>query len=137
MGRMIRGFGAGFAATVVLSLLMLLKAYVGVLPQFNAIAMIADVLNGPMLIGWIGHFVIGTAVWGGLFGLTSHRLPRIGGPGQGLIFGVGAWLAMMVVFMPVAGAGFFALGLGTPVAVATLGLHLVYGLILGAAFVVA
>lgn len=47
------------------------------------------------------------------------------------MFGVIAWLAMMIVFMPLAGHGFFAMRLGLMAAVATLLLHLIYGLVLG------
>ena len=50
---------------------------------------------------------------------------------RGTIFGVGAWLAMMIVMMPMAGAGLFGLGLGMMTPVATLVLHVVYGLVLG------
>ena len=54
---------------------------------------------------------------------------------RGAIFAVGAWLAMMVIVMPLAGNGLFGLGLGgiaTPVA--ALVLHVVFGLVLGAVY---
>jgi len=138
MIRLLRGFGAGWVATVVLSLAMLCKSKAGVLPKFNAIPAIAHILGAPVVYGWLGHFAIGVVLWGGLFALIADRLPPVGGAGKGLIFGVFAWVAMMVIFMPVAGYGFLGLALGPPAAVnlalALLILHLVYGFVLGAVY---
>jgi hypothetical protein len=53
---------------------------------------------------------------------------------KGLIFGAAAWLAMMIIFMPLAGHGLFGLSLGPPATVATLVLHLIYGAVLGVAY---
>jgi hypothetical protein len=53
---------------------------------------------------------------------------------KGLVFGVFAWLLMMVLFMPLAKAGWFGTKLGTTAAVVTLGMHLIYGLVLGVTY---
>jgi hypothetical protein len=45
-----------------------------------------------------------------------------------------AWFAMMLVFMPLAGHGFFGLGLGWMAPAATLVLHLIYGAVLAAVY---
>ena len=50
---------------------------------------------------------------------------------KGIIFSVGAWLVMMIVFLPFAGVGFFGATLGPTAAVITLVQHLIYGLSLG------
>jgi hypothetical protein len=133
------GLIAGFVATVVLSLLMMLKHTLGAMPALNPIAdivQIADHFTGarlPMLAGWIGHFLIGTLAWGIAYAIIAPVLPGDASV-KGLIFGGLAWLAMMIVFMPLAGNGFFAMKLGMAVVVATLALHLVYGVVLGVVY---
>ena len=53
---------------------------------------------------------------------------------KGLIFGALAWLAMMIIFTPLAGHGLFALSVGPQATVATLALHLIYGAVLGGVY---
>ncbi len=133
------GVTAGFAATVVLSILMIAKSFVGLMPEQNPIrdiVTVADNFTGlrlPLVAGWVGHFVIGSIVWGVIYALIEKSLP---GPAvvKGLIFAVLAWLAMMIVFMPLAGQGFFGLDDGPAAIVATLALHLVYGAVLGVVY---
>ena len=115
-----RGIAAGFVATVVLSAMMLVKHSMGLMPELDPIAMITAMAgaNSPAL-GWIAHFVIGSILWGIGFAVVSPYLP---GPFwlRGVIFAVGAWLLMMIVMMPMAGAGLFGLGLSMMTPVATL-----------------
>lgn len=133
------GLTAGFAATVVLSVLMMIKQAMGVMPEVNPIADIvraADDLSGaylPMIAGWVGHFFIGTVAWGIAYALTSPMLPG-GAALKGAAFGVIAWLATMIIFMPLAGHGFFAMQLGMMAAVGTLILHLIFGVVLGVVY---
>jgi uncharacterized membrane protein YagU involved in acid resistance len=133
------GIAAGFVATVVLSAMMLIKYYMGLVPQLNPIediVHVADHLTGmtlPLPFGWIGHFVLGTVAWGIIYAALQASLP--GAPVvKGLIFGALAWLAMMIIFEPLAGDGLFALSLGPQATVATLVLHLIYGAVLGVAY---
>ena len=128
------GIAAGFVATVVLSAIMLVKHSMGLMPELDPIAMITAMAgaNSPAL-GWIAHFVIGSIFWGIGFAVVSPYLP---GPFwlRGVIFAVGAWLLMMIVMMPMAGAGLFGLGLSMMTPVATLVLHIVFGLVLGGVY---
>src|SRR5215467_5607633 len=112
-----RGIVAGFVATVVLSAMMLMKQSMGLMPGLDPIGMITSMAGASSLaIGWIGHLVIGTIFWGIGFAIVSPYLP---GPHwlRGAIFATGAWLMMMIVMMPIAGAGLFGqrLGMMTPV----------------------
>src|SRR5262249_18789644 len=50
------------------------------------------------------------------------------------IFGMFAWLMMMVTFTPLAGAGFFGAKLGIAALIGLLILHLIYGFVLGATY---
>jgi len=140
MGNLGYGIVAGFVATVVLSVLMLLKAAAGMMPEMNAIRMLSQMANGYLglpatpVIGWLAHFVIGTILWGILFALLLDPLPGGNRIGKGVVFSIGAWLLMMIIVMPLAGAGFFALNIGIAAAIATLVLHLVFGAVLGAVY---
>ena len=126
-----RGIVAGFVATIVLSAIMLMKQSMGLMPELDPIAMIAGMAGASSpAVGWIGHFVIGSVFWGAGFAIVSPYLP---GPYwlRGTTFAVGAWLMMMIVMMPIAGAGPFGLSLSMMVPVASLVLHVVFGLVLG------
>jgi len=130
---------AGFVATVVLSGLMLMKTMMGLMPQLDVIAMLGK-MSGDMMgvggagIGWLLHFMIGTVAWGLLFAFLYKILPGHGAVPKGVSFGVLAWLLMMVLPMPMAGAGLFGLKLGMMAPVMTLVLHIVFGAVMGLVF---
>jgi hypothetical protein len=130
----LKGMVAGFVATIVLSALMLMKTMMGVMPEINPIKMISDMLGEPPAIGWVMHFLIGTVLWGTLFAWLDPNIPGEGHWLKGILFAVGAWLVMMIVMMPMAGAGLFGSHLGIMAPVMTLILHGIYGLILGAVY---
>jgi uncharacterized membrane protein YagU involved in acid resistance len=133
------GMIAGFSATVVLSMIMLMKGFMGMMPQVNAIQALTKIsatyFGLPMLpwVGWVEHFLIGTVLWGLTFAATVRFWP---GPYviKGMLFSIAAWLLMMLIMMPMAGAGWFGMKLGIVAPVATLVLHLVYGSVLGGVF---
>ncbi len=136
----LRAIVAGFTATIVLSLLMLLKSAMGLLPGLNVIPMLAHLahtfvgLPATPAIGWLAHFLIGTVLWGVLFAALYPRLPGSGPVGKALAFAVLAWLLMMLIPLPLAGAGLFGLHLGPMAPVMTLILHLIWGGVLGKVF---
>jgi hypothetical protein len=133
-GNWMKGMVAGFVATVALSALMVMKATMGVMPELNPIRMIAEMLGAPLAVGWAMHFVIGTVLWGTLFAWLNGALPGESHWLKGIVFAAGAWLVMMVVMMPMAGAGFFGSHLGIMAPVMTLMLHVVFGFVLGAIY---
>lgn len=135
----VRAMIAGFAATVVLSLLMIMKTAMGIMPQLDVISMLSGMSQNMMGvggagIGWLAHFLIGTVLWGVLFALLYGRLPGSEPVRKGISFGILAWLLMMILPMPMAGAGFFGLGLGMMAPVMTLILHVIWGAVLGIVF---
>jgi hypothetical protein len=140
MNHILKSMIAGFVATIVLSVLMILKMKMGLMPELNAIKMMTTMAHGMLgtpavpLVGWVMHFMIGTVLWGIAFTSINALLPSSGYITKGLYFGVLAWVLMMVMVMPMAGAGFFGLSLGMLAPVMTLMLHLVYGAILGAIY---
>lgn len=131
MNKYIVGFISGFVATVILSVLMIMKAKIGLMPQFNVIRDFTLFFGATTpMVGWILHFILGTFLWGGIFAFLVSSLQGAFWL-RGVLFGIGAWLLMMVAFMPVMQHGFFAIQLGFPVVIATLVLHLIYGFFLG------
>lgn len=110
------------------------------LPQMNANKLLAGMTHGylgiPMtpLAGWVIHVLIGSVLWGILFALLFYRLPGHVASVKGLLFGTIAWLLMMILVMPMAGAGFFGVHLGPGAPIATLVLHWVYGAVLGVVY---
>ena len=138
--RIAKGILAGFVATVALSAMMVLKAKMGMLPQMNAIKMLSTMAHGFMgtpltpVVGWMLHFIIGSVIWGALFALLFDRMPSQIPAIKGLLFGTAAWVLMMIIVMPMAGAGFFGLHLGIGAPIATLVLHGVFGAVLGITF---
>lgn len=140
MNRYAAGAVAGLAATVLLSALMLLKSSLGMLPQFNAIAMLAGMANqyaglpATPMVGWVIHLLIGTLLWGLLFAWLEPRIPGGADTVRGILFSIGTWVLMMVIVMPLAGVGLFGLQTGLPVPVATLVLHIIFGVVLGATY---
>ncbi len=128
------GVLAGLAATMVLSVMMVMKSIMGMLPEFNVIgdwvAVLSTVgLPASMLLGWIAHFVLG-AVFGAAFAQFRGMLPG-SDVVAGIAFGIAAWLGMMIAFMPLAGNGIFGMSIGMMVPVMTFVLHVIFGTVMG------
>jgi hypothetical protein len=133
-GNWLKGMVAGFVATVVLSALMLMKTMMGVMPELNPIKMMSDMLGAPPAVGWVMHFMIGSVLWGTLFAWLDPNIPGEGHWLKGILFAIGAWLVMMIVMMPMAGAGLFGSHLGMMAPVMKLILHVIYGFVLGTVY---
>ncbi len=128
------GLLAGFVATIVLSALMVAKGMMGLMPELDVAAMIGMMMGASVAVGWIVHFMIGTVAWGGGFALLYELIPGGGAVVKGIVFGVAAWLGMMIIVMPMAGAGLFGMNLGIMAPIMTLVLHIVFGAVLGAVY---
>lgn len=134
MNKITAGLVAGLIATVVLSVMMLAKGMMGVMPELDVIAMLSAMMGASAAMGWLGHFVIGAVVWGGGFALLYDLIPGGTAVVKGIVFGVAAWLGMMIMVMPMAGAGMFGMAFGIMAPMMTLVLHIVYGAVLGIVF---
>ncbi len=128
------GLVAGFIATVVLSVMMVAKGMMGIMPELDVIAMLSAMMGAPALMGWIGHFMIGTLAWGGGFALLYGVIPGSGAVMKGILFGIAAWLGMMIMVMPMAGAGLFGMAFGIMAPMMTLVLHIIFGAVLGTVY---
>ena len=134
MNNIAKGILAGLAATVVLTLMMLAKGAMGLMPALDPVGMIAEMMGVSATIAWGVHFMIGAVIWGGAFALLEQNLPGGDFWVKGVVLGVGAWLIMMVAMMPMAGVGFFGMQLGIMAPVLTLVMHLVFGAVLGGVY---
>ncbi len=140
MNKVTAGILAGFIATIVLSIIMMIKSMMGVMPEVNAIKMLTGMAHNMMgmpqtpVVGWVIHFLIGAFVWGILFAQTFEKLPTAKAWSKGVVFSLGAWLLMMLIPMPMAGEGLFGLNIGIQAPMATLMLHIIFGVALGVAY---
>lgn len=131
-----RGASAGFVASLVLAGIFLFKSSYGVMPEVNVFRLLVNLGGGNLSSesAWADHFIVGTLIWGLLFGITESLTSRPAPWLKGVIFGVLAWLVMMVTFMPLAGSGFFGVKIGPAAPVGMLILHVIFGAVLGATY---
>lgn len=135
-----RGILAGFIATVVLTLFMMLKSKMGVLPALDPIHMMNSMIAQNLgiaenaAIGWFMHFVLGSIAWGVGFAVLNNALPGSKQLSKGIVMGIGAWLLMMFGLMPISGSGLFGLAISPMAPVATLILHIIFGAALGLSY---
>lgn len=135
-----KGIVAGLAATLVLWVLKLTR---GAVPQLETITFldhVADALASASGLpavpaaGWLWHLVIGTLWWGALFGIMVPVLPGRREWVKGTAFGAIAAFLVMVMVMPLAGAGYFGMDLTLLEPIVTFIYHLIYGAVLGAVY---
>jgi hypothetical protein len=131
---LLRGLIAGLAATLVLSLLLLVKQGIGLTPDLNLVLILAHALGyQSSYAGWAAHYLVGVLLWGALFPWFDRALP-FQHWFNGLMFASAVWWGVMLIIMPVAGAGLFGLKLGIATPTVTLILHWAYGGVLGTVF---
>jgi hypothetical protein len=134
MRNLSKGIIAGFAATALLSAFMVMKSMMGLMPQLEVIKMLSAMMGVPATAGWGIHFMIGTILWGGAFALFNSQIPGGTQVTKGIVFGLAAWVMMMVAVMPMAGQGLFGLNLGTMAPAMTAMLHAIFGAVMGAVY---
>ena len=134
MNNITAGLLAGFVATVVLSIMMIGKTMMGIMPELDVAAMLSGMMGAPLAAGWVAHFVIGTVVWGAGFAVLYDMIPGGSAVLKGIVFGIVAWLLMMILVMPMAGAGLFGMSFGIMAPIMTLVLHVIFGAVLGGVY---
>lgn len=129
-----RGFGWGVVATITMSALMIIGMLTGMAPMPKPIpAAIVGKLSGgglpqlaTMALAVILHLGYG-GFWGGALASVSRRVTMW----RGLALGIVLWLVMQLVVLPFLGWGLFGTSETPKIAVATLLLHVVYGVTFG------
>lgn len=131
------GLLAAFVATLLMAVILSIKSAIGVFPGVDVIQLLMTMAATHlgtvehMAIGWAVHFFVGVLMWGPIFSIVEPRMPGGDFWIRGISFGVCAWLAMMVIVMPLAGAGFFGFGIGISLPIITLLMHVVFGALIG------
>ncbi len=132
--RFVSGLGWGMVATVVMSIPMIVGAAAGFLPMPRPIpAAIVGTIFGQalpqpvlMMLAAGSHLAYG-GVAGGVLATITRSVTVMKGLGWGVLL----WAVMGVAWLPFLGWGIFGTGISPRVAVATLVLHLIYGVTLG------
>ncbi len=123
----------GLAGTVVMTLMMMYVAPMMTGMPMDIAAMLSGMLGGSYMLGMLAHLMMGIIIFPLVYYFIAHNFLPGSGLTRGLIFGVGLWIAAIIVVMPMAGAGFMMANIGGMMAVgASLLGHLVYGGLLGA-----
>ena len=134
MSRVQKGLVAGFAATVVVSIIEAINMSVGhwavAFPQLLAV-----ILQNPEQspVGWVAHIVAGVGL-GALFGVLCPRLPTDTPESKGILFAVGAFILMGLVIAPIGGAGMFFMRAGFGTLAWMVASHAVFGIVLGSVY---
>lgn len=131
--RLAAGAGWGVVATAIMSAVMLTATGVGISPMPKPIpaALVSHTLGlapSPLLaaLAILAHFAYGTVAGAVLAGLVRKVTVW-----HGIGYGVALWALMDLAWLPYVGWGLFGSAITPKIAVATLVLHLIYGLMLG------
>ena len=121
---------AGLVGTVVMTAIGLWVAPMMGIPRMNPAEMLAGAMGGNALLGWVGHFMIGS-ILAVIYAAVAPALP--GPPAvRGAIYGLAPWLVAMLMVMPMMGMPAF--GGAAAIAMGSLIGHLVYGAVVGAIY---
>jgi len=127
------GISGGGVATIVAGSIMLMNHALHRLPDLEIGPTLAAIvgLGDHVVVAWLLFIALGVFVCGTVFAFLAPLIPLKSYLIKGLVCGVACWLLVMLVFMPLAGAGPFGLNRGHIVAASALVLSLVYWVALG------
>lgn len=132
MSRVQKGLVAGLAATIAVSIVELVNVTVGhwavSFPQLLSVTLQTPTTS---FVGWIAHFVAGALVLGPLFAVLYPRLPTDTPESKGILFAVGAFIAMGLIIAPLAGVGMFFMRAGFGTLAWMIASHALFGIVLG------
>ena len=120
--------GAGIVGTLAMTAMGVWIAPMMGIGKMNPADMLASQMGGNVLLGWMGHLMIGVALALIYAAVAASRLP--GPPAiRGAAFALVPWLMAQVVVMPMMGMPLFS-GSATVAGGSMLG-HVVYGAVVG------
>ena len=132
MSRVQKGLVAGLAATIAVSIIELVNVTVGhwavSFPQLLSVMLQAPENSA---FGWVAHFVAGALVLGPLFAVLYPRLPTDTPESKGILFAVGAFIAMSLTVAPLGGVGMFFMRAGFGTLAWMIASHALFGIVLG------
>jgi uncharacterized membrane protein YagU involved in acid resistance len=121
---------AGAVATAVMTGVGLWMAPLVGFPPMNPADMLAGAMGGILVLGWLGHFMIGT-VLALVYAAVQAHLPGPA-PLRGAIYALAPFFVAQLVVMPMMGMPLFSGS--AAMAVGSLVGHLIYGAVLGALY---
>lgn len=131
----LKGIVAAVVASAILAGLVYLNQNMGWVPGLDLVGSFMKLAGSTELTtGWIVYGVVLAVIGGLVFSLLDAHLERPEGweeVARGLLFGVGAFLLVGILVMPMSGADAFALryGIGGPIYLAIV--FLAYGAVMG------
>ncbi|SDP29328.1 hypothetical protein SAMN04487905_10383 [Actinopolyspora xinjiangensis] len=134
-GRLAAGAGWGVAATVLMSVVMLVGTATGLAPLPNPVplALVGRTVGALPQPALIGLAVLVHLTYGAVAATVLTGLIRRVSVGFAVGYGLSLWALMGLVWLPYLGWGLFGTAVTPRIAVATLVPHLVYGITLGLA----
>lgn len=124
-----RTLAGGFAATIVITLMMYFGASMMIGAPMDIAGELARMIGAPWIVGMLIHFVLGTVIFSFAYAMVAPRFLPGNAPIRGMLWGIALWLVAMLMMSPVMGKGLFMGAM--PAAVASLVGHLAFGLTLG------
>lgn len=120
---------AGMIGSLVMSVVGVYAAPMMGMERMNPADMLAGQMGGSMVMGWLGHLMVG-AILAVIYALFFvNRLP--GPPAvRGAIFSLAPWLMAQLLVMPMMGMPIFSGSMS--MAMGSLVGHVIYGLAIGA-----
>lgn len=121
---------AGLIGTALMTTVGLWVAPMMGIPRMNPAEMLAQPMGGSIVLGWMGHLMIGVA----LAVVYAAVAPWLLGPSwaRGALFGIVPWLMAQLVVIPMMGmpllSGSVLLAMGSLIG------HLVYGATIGSVY---
>lgn len=126
-----RAIVAGIIGTAVMTAVGLWVAPMMGMPAMNPASMLADTMGGSLVMGWLGHFMVGIILALIYAAFAAPYLP--GHPAvRGALFGIAPFLLAQIAVMPMMGMPVFSGSV--EMAMGSLIGHLVYGAVVGAIY---
>lgn len=121
---------AGLVGTLIMTAVGVWLAPMMGIPRMNPAEMLAGQMGGSIILGWLGHLMIGV-ILAVTYAALSSRLPGPF-PLRGALYGIAPFLVAQIVVMPMMGMPIFSGSV--PMAMGSLVGHLIYGATIGAVY---
>jgi hypothetical protein len=125
-----KGMFAGVVAAIVLAAGMHIASQMALLHSHDFVVILGNLTGTGLIGGLVLHCMIGAA-WGAAFAFLDPDLPGDNLRQRGVIFSLGLATVMLLLFLPLTGAGFLGLHLGTLMPLYVVFAHMGFGAILG------
>lgn len=130
MAYIYKGMFAGLVAAIVTAAAMQVASQAAIFQPLDFITLLGNFTGTGPAGGFILHCLIGT-LWGAAFAHLDPDLPGDNLRQRGVIFSLGISALMLVILLPIMGAGLLGLRLGAMMPLYVLAAHMGFGAIMG------